>query len=140
MRLLSFWANARRSISTSSRFSLLITTQRATPVPSSILITSTLHLLLSSIALAPVPALAPAPTLPCSLTTNQTHPILFLPVPDVLWEGQRIVVSETEVKPQRMIPSNNRNAAVVKKLGIKEAPVRSPSTLFEIGRHGYMFV
>ena len=77
MRLLSFWANARRSISTSSRFSLLITTQRATPVPSSILITSTLHLLLSSIALAPVPALAPAPTPPCSLTTNQTHPILF---------------------------------------------------------------
>src|SRR5271170_6473250 len=54
------------------------------------------------------------------LTTSRTHPRIFLPVPDVLREGQRIVASETGVKPQRMVPSNNRNAAAVKELAKKE--------------------
>src|SRR5579859_757182 len=123
----------------SNPFSPSIITQRATPAPSFIPILLTLRLPLSSIA--PAPALAPAlaPTLSLSLTTNRMHLILFLPAPDVLQEGQRTVVSETELKLRKRVLSNIRNVVVVKDLDIRDAPVGSLLTWFDIQWHGCMF-
>src|SRR5271170_8113292 len=110
-------------MTTSSPFSPLFTMQKAIPVLSFILITLISHLLLSSIMPTHVPVLALALTLLHSRTTNQMHLILFLLTPDVLLEGQRIVGSITRLKLRCLVPSNNRNAVVVRESGTRGAPV-----------------
>lgn len=128
----SCWGKARRSPTTSNRFSLSTLMQRRTPVQLSILTTLTFHPLLSLIG--------PTPALTLSyLATNRTHLIRFHPAPDVLLVGHRSVAAEPEVKCM-MVPSKNRNVGVARNLGITGAVVRSLLILLRMTRkHEHMY-